>query len=35
LVGLGIAYIVILIFGFNKYLNKVEAENSHEEELSA
>jgi hypothetical protein len=35
LVGLGIAYIIILIFGFNKYLNKVETENSHGEELSA
>ncbi|WP_139828056.1 hypothetical protein [Marivirga sericea] len=35
LVGLGIAYIIILIFGFNKYLNKVESENSKKEELAS
>jgi hypothetical protein len=33
LVGLGFAYIIILILGFNKYLNKVESENSRKEEI--
>jgi hypothetical protein len=35
LVGLGIAYLIILIFGFNKYLNKVESENSRKEEIAS
>ncbi|WP_375579546.1 hypothetical protein ABWH96_00275 [Marivirga tractuosa] len=35
LVGVGIGYIIILLLGFNKYLNKVESENRRKEELAS
>jgi len=35
LIGLGVAYIIILIIGFNKYLNKVESENRKKEETAS